>query len=64
MADRDAMELLKTECKKINGRFEVGLPWKNPDAKLPDSYDNAYRCVMSLKNKRWLVTTEYADSNR
>ena len=50
-ADSDAMELLQTTCKKINGRFEVDLLWKNSDAKLPDSYDNAYRRLMCLNKK-------------
>ena len=45
------MELLKTTCKNINGRFEVGLLWKNHNAKLPDSYDNAYRRLMCLNKK-------------
>ena len=35
---RKAMELFESSCKKLNGRYEISLPWKEDPAKLPNNY--------------------------
>lgn len=51
-ADSSAMNTLKATCKKVDGRYEVGLLWRsNNDAQLPESYANAFRRLMCLNRK-------------
>lgn len=50
-ADSNAMKTLNATCKKVDGRYETGLLWKNSDVQLPESYNNAYRRLMCLHKK-------------
>ncbi|XP_036329696.1 uncharacterized protein LOC118741829 [Rhagoletis pomonella] len=49
--DKRAIEILDRTCIKVDGRFEVGLLWRDEDYSLPESYNNAVSRLNCLKNK-------------
>ena len=46
---RKTMELFESSCKKLDGRYEIGLPWKGDPAKLPNNYPLAKQRLESLE---------------
>ncbi|XP_048253302.1 uncharacterized protein LOC125381119 [Haliotis rufescens] len=47
--DRVALKLMKESCRKVQDRYEIGLPWKKNPALLPNNYNVAYRRLVSLE---------------
>ena len=43
------MELFESSYKKLDGRYEIGLPWKEYPAKLPNNYPLAKQRLESLE---------------
>ncbi|XP_063368187.1 uncharacterized protein LOC134656557 [Cydia amplana] len=56
--DIRAVNIIDNSAKLINGSYEISLPWKN-DAKLPDSYPNAYKRFLAVE-RRMLSDEGYA----
>ena len=48
-AGRKTMELLQSSSRKIDGRYEIGLPWTKDPAKLPNNYPLAKQRLESLE---------------
>ena len=46
---RKTMEQFESSCKKLDGRYEIGLPLKEQPAKLPNNYPLAKRRLESLE---------------
>ncbi|XP_028408499.1 uncharacterized protein LOC114531055 [Dendronephthya gigantea] len=46
---KKAIELFKSSCKKLDGRYVIGLPWKNDPAGLPNNYPLARQRLESLE---------------
>ncbi|XP_031350430.1 uncharacterized protein LOC116176098 [Photinus pyralis] len=46
-----ARQLLESTTKKVKGRYESGLLWKNDDIVLPDSYPMAISRLRNVENK-------------
>ncbi|XP_046867753.1 uncharacterized protein LOC124460606 [Drosophila willistoni] len=49
--DKRAKGILEDTCKKINGRYEVGLLWKDDTVILPESYTAALKRLECLRAK-------------
>ncbi|KAJ0170872.1 hypothetical protein K1T71_013644 [Dendrolimus kikuchii] len=49
--ERQAIEQLESTAKLIDRRWFVGLPWKNTNIKMPDSYDNALIRLRGIEKK-------------
>ncbi|XP_073831625.1 uncharacterized protein [Musca autumnalis] len=49
--DEKALSVLDATSKYIDGRFEVGLPWRSEEVTLPDSYGTAYKRAVCLRKK-------------
>ncbi|XP_073814325.1 uncharacterized protein [Musca autumnalis] len=49
--DSRSMNILKTSCQKVDGRYEVGLLWKYNVRQLPESYNNARKRLTCLQKK-------------
>lgn len=54
-----AVAALENSAQLIDGRWHVGLPWKDPDCKLPDSYPCALSRLYNL-NKKFAANEVYA----
>lgn len=50
-SDARAVELFNTTTKKVNGKYEVRLPWRRDDVTLPPSYESALRRLKSIERK-------------
>lgn len=62
--DKRAIDILdKTTRRLDNGRFEVGLPWREDEPDIPDSYYLALSRFQSLQRKL-IKDKEYADLYR
>ena len=46
---KKAMELFESSCKLLDGRYEIGLPWKKDPVNLPNNYPVAKRRLESLE---------------
>ena len=46
---KKAMELFESSCKKLDGRYVIGLPWKKNPAALPNNYPLALQRLESLE---------------
>ena len=46
---KNAMELFESSCRRLNGRFIIGLPWKKDPTQLPNNYPIARRRLESLE---------------
>ena len=46
---REATQLFESSCRKINGRYIIGLPWRQDPQKLPNNYPLAKRRLESLE---------------
>ena len=46
---KNAMELFESSCRRLNGRFIIGLPWKKDPTQLPNNYPIARRRLDSLE---------------
>lgn len=46
-----ARQILKTTTVRVNGRFQSGLLWKDPNINLPSSYEMAKRRLIAVENK-------------
>ncbi|XP_072934920.1 uncharacterized protein [Epargyreus clarus] len=46
-----AVSITKQTAKRVNGRFEVGLPWVSDDVTLPPSYSMACRRLQGIERK-------------
>lgn len=46
-----AKEIFDKTAKRVDGRFEVGLPWTSEDVSLPPSYDMAVSRLRSIERK-------------
>lgn len=44
-------EKAKTSIKQIGNQYEIGLPWKNDEEKLPNSYPLALKRLQFLEKK-------------
>ncbi|XP_070068035.1 uncharacterized protein [Drosophila takahashii] len=49
--DRQALSHLQSTAVFNDGRYEVGLPWKDADIPLPESYPNALNRLKCLQRK-------------
>ncbi|XP_017468619.1 PREDICTED: uncharacterized protein LOC108360719 [Rhagoletis zephyria] len=49
--DQTAVDLMNATCRKVDGFYEIGLPWRDPNVSLPDSYSNALNRAICLKRK-------------
>ncbi|XP_043861898.1 uncharacterized protein LOC122756444 [Drosophila santomea] len=49
--DKKATEILEETCKKVNGRYQVGLLWRDKNVILPESYSNALKRLECLRQK-------------
>ncbi|XP_073836062.1 uncharacterized protein isoform X2 [Musca autumnalis] len=49
--DSMSMNILKTSCQNVDGRYEVGLLWKYNVKQLPESYNNARKRLTCLQKK-------------
>ncbi|KAM8703163.1 hypothetical protein ACLKA7_007872 [Drosophila subpalustris] len=49
--DKMAVKILDKTCTKVNGRFEIGLLWRNINNVLPESYQAALNRLNCLKRK-------------
>ncbi|CAH2218177.1 jg24405 [Pararge aegeria aegeria] len=51
-SDGRALAILEQTCRRRpDGRFEVGLLWKNKDDQMPDSYKSAEKRLISIERK-------------
>ena len=46
---RKTIELFESSCRKLDGRYEIGLPWKKDPAKLPNNFYLAKQRLESLE---------------
>ncbi len=46
---RKTMELFESSCRKLDGRYEIGLPWKKDPVKLPNNFSLAKQRLESLE---------------
>ena len=56
-----ALKRVEKSLKYVNGRYQVAIPWKEEDPKLPDNYGMALRRLCNTE-KRLLKSPEIADS--
>ena len=49
--ERQAQEILESTTRFTEGRFEVGLLWNKPNAKLPNNYSAALGNLKSLERR-------------
>ena len=49
--DKQALEMMNQSVTKVDGRFQIGLLWKNKNVKLPNNYIMAEKRLMHLKRK-------------
>ncbi|XP_026745266.1 uncharacterized protein LOC113506629 [Trichoplusia ni] len=49
--DQRATAIVKKTIKKIDGGYEVGLPWKYDDVTMPPSYNAALRRLKAIEKK-------------
>ena len=64
--ERAALEKVKNSCKIVEGRYQVGVPWKRGQPNLPDNRAMAQsRLVSTEKNlkKNPVVAEEYCRTN-
>ena len=47
-----AMELFESSRRRLNGRFIIGLPWKQDPTQLPNNYPLARLCLESLESSQ------------
>lgn len=47
----DAVAMLERDSQLIDGRWHTGLPWKDPNCKLPDSYHYALSRLHGVERK-------------
>ncbi|XP_028395713.1 uncharacterized protein LOC114519743 [Dendronephthya gigantea] len=46
---KKAVDLFESSCKRLGGRYVIGLPWKRDPANLPNNYPLAKRRLESLE---------------
>ncbi|XP_045506279.1 uncharacterized protein LOC123702546 [Colias croceus] len=49
--DERAIRIFEETARRINGRFEVGLPWRTDKPTLPLNYEMARKRLKSIENK-------------
>ena len=49
--ETQALNMMKTSIKKVDGHFEVGLLWRSPGAKIPDNRKSALHRLYSLERR-------------
>ncbi|XP_075161362.1 uncharacterized protein LOC142234165 [Haematobia irritans] len=49
--DEKAIRILESTCNFKGDRYEIGLPWINPNIEFPDSYKTALKRSICLKRK-------------
>lgn len=49
--DKRVMELLDKNTRKVNGKYETGLLWKEDEFEVPDSYPMAMRRLICLEKQ-------------
>jgi hypothetical protein len=57
--DKRALQIISETTRFVDGHYEVGLPWKNAEPKLPDNRRMAEKRLEMLKRK--LLKPENAD---
>lgn len=50
-ADKRAISIVERTTKKIDGGYEVGLPWRRDDTAMPSSYNQAFRRLKKIEEK-------------
>ena len=55
-----ALEKVEKSLKYVDGRYQVGIPWKEDNPVLPDNYEMALRRLINTE-KRLLKSPEVAD---
>ncbi|XP_045499411.1 uncharacterized protein LOC123697038 [Colias croceus] len=50
-ADRRATSIVETTTKKTPGGYEIGLPWKRDNVRMPPSYNAALRRLLKIEAK-------------
>lgn len=50
-ADQRAIAIVEKSIKKIDGGYEVGLPWREDNVTMPPTYDMAFRRLKSIEKK-------------
>ncbi|XP_041632480.1 uncharacterized protein [Drosophila kikkawai] len=49
--DEKAKGILEETCKKVNGRYQIGLLWRDKNLILPESYSTALKRLECLRQK-------------
>ena len=49
--DQKALNKMKSTCAKVGEHYQMALPWKNEETKLPDNRAMAERRLNTLKKK-------------
>ncbi|XP_023937546.1 uncharacterized protein LOC112045551 [Bicyclus anynana] len=49
--DERAMTIFERTARRVDGRFEVGLPWKTEDVTLPCNYAEAFTRLRNIERK-------------
>ncbi|XP_059061629.1 uncharacterized protein LOC131854526 [Achroia grisella] len=58
--DIRALTVMEQTATLINGRWEVGLPWKDESCRMPNSFPNAVRRLKGIE-KKIMLNTEYGN---
>ena len=58
--DQCALEKVEKSLKNVDGRYQVGIPWKEDNPILPDNYEMALRRLINterrlLKSPEWYL---------
>ena len=46
---KKAIEMFESSCKRVDGRFVIGLAWKRDFSQLLNNYSLARQCLESLE---------------
>ncbi|XP_055922260.1 uncharacterized protein LOC129953275 [Eupeodes corollae] len=49
--DKRVLQILESTCKSLDNQYEIGLPWRHDNQKMPDSYKTAFNRLMCLQKK-------------
>lgn len=49
--DQCALEKVEKSLKNVDGRYQVGIPWKEDNPILPDNYEMALRRLINTERR-------------
>ena len=58
LEDKQFVTLMETECKIVDGHYELPLPFRKTDVKLPNNYAQAIQRLNGLR-KRFVCDKQY-----